>query len=49
VPKKRKRFSEATAARRSWEDIVVVPRKDFSSDHRFELAPFSGDLGSTTL
>jgi outer membrane beta-barrel protein len=33
--------SEATAARRSWEDIVVVPRKGFLKRHRLELAPFS--------
>ncbi|MGC9982517.1 MAG: outer membrane beta-barrel domain-containing protein [Polyangia bacterium] len=31
----------ATAARRSWEDIVVVPRKAFLKGGRFELAPFS--------
>jgi outer membrane beta-barrel protein len=33
--------SEATAARRSWDDIVVVPRKGFLKRHRFEVAPFS--------
>jgi len=31
----------ATAAQRSWEDIVVVPRKAFLKGGRFELAPFS--------
>jgi outer membrane beta-barrel protein len=30
-----------TAARRSWEDIVVVPRKSFLKGGRIELAPFS--------
>jgi len=32
---------EAAAARRSWEDIVVVPRKSFLKGGRLELAPFS--------
>src|ERR1700690_191525 len=31
----------ASAARRSWEDIVVVPRKAFLKGGRVELAPFS--------
>ncbi len=30
------------SARRSWEDIVVVPRKAFLKDLRVELAPFTG-------
>jgi len=33
--------AEATAARRSWEDIVVVPRRAFLKGRRVELAPFS--------
>jgi outer membrane beta-barrel protein len=30
------------AARRSWDDIVVVPRKAFLKGGRLELAPFTG-------
>jgi len=30
------------AGRKSWEDIVVVPRKAFLKKHRVELAPFAG-------
>jgi outer membrane beta-barrel protein len=30
------------SAQRSWEDIVVVPRKAFLKDLRVELAPFTG-------
>ena len=34
---------EQTAApRKSWEDIVVVPRKAFLKGGRLELAPFTG-------
>ncbi len=34
---------EATGApRKSWEDIVVVPRKAFLKKYRLELAPFAG-------
>ncbi len=32
----------AALRRRSWEDIVVVPRKAFLKKHRLELAPFTG-------
>ena len=32
----------AGARRRSWEDIVVVPRKAFLKKSRLELAPFAG-------
>ena len=32
----------AGAPRRSWEDIVVVPRKAFLKKSRLELAPFAG-------
>jgi len=41
--------SEATAAKRSWEDIVVVPRKAFLKRHRVELAPFSAISINDTL
>jgi outer membrane beta-barrel protein len=41
--------STATAARRSWEDIVVVPRKGFLKRHRIELAPFSAISFNDTL
>ena len=39
-----KRPSEATggAGQKSWEDIVVVPRKAFLKKSRLELAPFMG-------
>jgi outer membrane beta-barrel protein len=39
----------ATAARRSWEDIVVVPRRGFLKRHRVELAPFSAISINDTL
>ena len=32
----------AGAPRKSWEDIVVVPRKAFLKKYRLELAPFAG-------
>jgi outer membrane beta-barrel protein len=32
----------AGAPRKSWEDIVVVPRKAFLKKHRLEIAPFAG-------
>jgi outer membrane beta-barrel protein len=41
--------AEATAARRSWEDIVVVPRRAFLKGRRVELAPFSAISISDTL
>jgi outer membrane beta-barrel protein len=31
-----------STARKSWDDIVVVPRKAFLKDGRIELSPFSG-------
>ena len=38
-----KKAAEATSARRkSWEDIVVVPRKAFLKKSRVEIAPFAG-------
>jgi outer membrane beta-barrel protein len=39
-----KKPTEASAAapRKSWEDIVVVPRKAFLKKARLELAPFAG-------
>jgi outer membrane beta-barrel protein len=39
----------ATAARRSWEDIVVVPRRAFLKARRVELAPFSAISINDTL
>jgi outer membrane beta-barrel protein len=33
--------AEANASRRSWDDIVVVPRRSFLKGKRVELAPFS--------
>jgi outer membrane beta-barrel protein len=33
---------ESNAPRKSWEDIVVVPRKAFLKKYRLELAPFAG-------
>lgn len=43
TPTETKKPTEAAGApRRSWEDIVVVPRKAFLKKHRVELAPFAG-------
>jgi len=39
----------AVAAKRSWEDIVVVPRKAFLKSHRLEIAPFTGISINDTL
>jgi outer membrane beta-barrel protein len=33
---------DAKSREKSWEDIVVVPRKAFLKKHRLELAPFAG-------
>ncbi len=33
---------EAASAKKTWEDIVVVPRKAFLKSGRLELAPFTG-------
>jgi len=41
-PEPKKTTEAAGAPRRSWEDIVVVPRKAFLKKHRVELAPFAG-------
>ena len=38
----KKASDTAGARRRSWEDIVVVPRKAFLKKSRVELAPFAG-------
>jgi outer membrane beta-barrel protein len=38
----KKPVDAAGAPRKSWEDIVVVPRKAFLKKHRVELAPFAG-------
>jgi outer membrane beta-barrel protein len=37
-----KKAADANAGRKSWEDIVVVPRKAFLKKSRVELAPFAG-------
>jgi outer membrane beta-barrel protein len=42
APEQKKTTEAAGAPRRSWEDIVVVPRKAFLKKHRLELAPFAG-------
>lgn len=41
--------ASAAAAQRSWEDIVVVPRKAFLKGRRVELAPFSAISINDTL
>jgi outer membrane beta-barrel protein len=41
-PETKKPVEAAGAPRKSWEDIVVVPRKAFLKKHRLELAPFGG-------
>jgi outer membrane beta-barrel protein len=43
TPADEKKASDlAKARRRSWEDIVVVPRKAFLKKSRVEIAPFAG-------
>jgi outer membrane beta-barrel protein len=43
TPEAAKKLTDAAGApRKSWEDIVVVPRKAFLKKHRLELAPFTG-------
>jgi outer membrane beta-barrel protein len=42
TPEAKKPIDAAGAPRKSWEDIVVVPRKAFLKKHRLELAPFAG-------
>lgn len=43
TPEVAKKPTEAAGApRKSWEDIVVVPRKAFLKKSRLELAPFAG-------
>jgi outer membrane beta-barrel protein len=37
-----KKPTGAAARQKSWEDIVVVPRKAFLKKHRLEVAPFAG-------
>jgi outer membrane beta-barrel protein len=41
--------AEANASRRSWDDIVVVPRRSFLKGKRVELAPFSAISINDTL
>jgi outer membrane beta-barrel protein len=41
-PEPKKTTEAAGAPRRSWEDIVVVPRKAFLKKHRVEIAPSAG-------
>jgi outer membrane beta-barrel protein len=41
-PEVKRPVEAAGAPRKSWEDIVVVPRKAFLKKHRLELAPFAG-------
>jgi outer membrane beta-barrel protein len=42
APEAKKPVDAAGAPRKSWEDIVVVPRKAFLKKHRLEIAPFAG-------
>jgi outer membrane beta-barrel protein len=42
TPGKKPVEGSAAAPRKSWEDIVVVPRKAFLKKFRLELAPFAG-------
>lgn len=43
TPGEAKKGTEGVGApRKSWEDIVVVPRKAFLKKHRLEIAPFAG-------
>jgi hypothetical protein len=42
TPETKKPTEAAGAPRKSWEDIVVVPRKAFLKKSRVELAPFAG-------
>jgi outer membrane beta-barrel protein len=42
TPETKKPVEAAGAPRKSWEDIVVVPRKAFLKKYRLELAPFAG-------
>jgi outer membrane beta-barrel protein len=42
APEVKKSTDSAGAPRKSWEDIVVVPRKAFLKKHRLEIAPFTG-------
>ena len=42
APETKKPVEAAGAPRKSWEDIVVVPRKAFLKKHRLEIAPFAG-------
>jgi outer membrane beta-barrel protein len=42
APEAKKPVEAAGAPRKSWEDIVVVPRKAFLKKHRLEIAPFAG-------
>ena len=42
APETKKAAEGAGAPRKSWEDIVVVPRKAFLKKSRLEIAPFAG-------
>jgi outer membrane beta-barrel protein len=42
APEAKKPVEAAGAPRKSWEDIVVVPRKAFLKKSRLEIAPFAG-------